>query len=349
MSTTISPTAAQAHPSKPRSRLRAWVMGGLVGLVATVVMLGGIGAVFQAIGARSDLRKFSPPGQFVDLDGRRIHLLVMGNETGKPTVILDAGIGSFSSNWAWVQSELAAATRVVAYDRAGLGWSDPAPEPQDAQQSAKDLHAALQKAGIPGPYVIAGHSYGGLVVRAFADLYPQNVTGMVLVDASHPDQWTHIPASKGGRTVAIGNRITGILVRLGIVRLFDMNASLIAGLPERQAGEMKTFLTRPQAWSTSSGVLGIWEARTRAQINQARKLGDLPLAVLSVSEQALYAEVLTRLQGELPTLSSNSIHWTVEGATHESLTNRREHALIVVDAILQVVEAAQTGVPLAAK
>ena len=75
----------------------------------------------------------------------------MGNESSKPTIILEAGIASFSSNWAWVQAELAAFTRVVAYDRAGLGWSDPAPEPQDAQESADDLHTALQKAGIPGP------------------------------------------------------------------------------------------------------------------------------------------------------------------------------------------------------
>jgi pimeloyl-ACP methyl ester carboxylesterase len=289
---------------------------------------------------------YLPPGQFVDLGGRRIHMLVMGDESGKPTVILEAGIGSFSSNWAWVQKELAAMTRVVAYDRAGLGWSDPAPEPQDAQQSAKDLHAGLQKAGIPGPYVVAGHSYGGLVVRAFADLYPQEVAGMVLVDASHPDQWAHIPESRGGRTVAVGNRITGLLARLGIVRLFDMHASLTTGLPEQQAAELKAFLSTPQAWSVSSSVLEIWEQRTRPQINAARSLGDLPLAVLSVTEQAHYADELTALQAELPALSSNSFHLTVEGATHESLVAREEYARVVASAILKVMEAAQTGEPL---
>jgi pimeloyl-ACP methyl ester carboxylesterase len=270
----------------------------------------------------------------------------MGQETGKPTVLLEAGIGSFSSNWAWVQTVLASSTRVVAYDRAGLGWSDPTSEPQDAQQSANDLHAALQKAGIPGPYVVAGHSYGGLVVRAFTDLYPHEVVGMVLVDASHPDQWATIPESRGGSTVALGNRITGILARLGIVRLFDLNASLITGLPDRPAAEMKAFLNRPQAWLTSSGVLSIWDQRIRPQINKANSLGDLPLAVLSVTEQALYSDILTELQAELPALSSNSLHWTVEGATHENLVAHREHALVVVEAILRVMEAAQTGKPL---
>jgi pimeloyl-ACP methyl ester carboxylesterase len=191
--------------------------------------------------------------------------------------------------------------------------------------------------------VVAGHSYGGLVVRAFTDLYPQEVAGMVLVDASHPDQWARIPESRGGRTVAMGNRVTGFLAWLGIVRLFDMHASLTAGLPEQQAGELKAFLSTPQAWSTSSGVLGVWEQRTRPQINGARSLGDLPLGVLSVTEQAIYADELTALQAELPALSTNSFHLTVEGATHESLVARQEYAHVVASAILKVIEAVQTG------
>jgi pimeloyl-ACP methyl ester carboxylesterase len=349
MSTTISPTAARAHPKKTRGGLRIWLKRGLLGFVVTVAGLSGLGAIYQILATRADQRTYLPPGEFVDVDGRRMHLLVMGNESGKPTILLEAGIGSSSSNWAWVQSELAASTRVVASDRAGLGWSDPAPEPQDAQESARDLHAALEKAGIPGPYVVAGHSYGGLVVRAFADLYPQEVVGMVLVDASHPDQWAHIPASRGGRTVSMGNRVTGFLTRLGIVRLFGMNAGLVAGLPDPQAAELKAFLDRPQAWSTSSGVLSVWDSRTKNQINQASSLGNLPLAVLSVTEQAIYSEVLTELQAELPALSSNSLHRTVEGATHENLVSQREHALEVVDVILRVLDSAQTGKPLASE
>ena len=246
-----------------------------------------------------------------------------------------------------MQNELAASTRVVAYDRAGLGWSDPAPEPHDAQQSARDLHAALQAAGIHSPYVVVGHSYGGLVVRAFADLYPDEVVGMALVDASHPDQWARIPESNGGRTVAVGNQITGILARLGVVRLFDLSASLAAGLPERQAAEMTAILARSQAWSTSGGVLGLWEARTRAQVNQARSLGGLPLVVLSATERPDYGkEEMNAQQADLVTLSSNSLHLEVEGATHEALVASREYALVVVDAILKIIEAVETGKPL---
>jgi pimeloyl-ACP methyl ester carboxylesterase len=353
MSTSTSATASLANPSKPGSREHIWLKRGSLGIAIILAGLCGLGAIYQAVATRMDQRTYLPPGQFVNLDGRRIHMLVKGNATSQPTVILEAGIAGFSSNWAWVQDELAPTTRVVAYDRAGLGWSDPATEPQDAQQSARDLHAALQAAGIQGPYVVAGHSYGGLVVRAFTDLYPDEVVGMVLVDASHPDQWAAVPLTRGGRLVAASNRILSYLAPLGVVRLFDLNKALVAGLPDRQAAEMKAILARPRSWSTSSDVLLVWNERSRPQINQARSLGDLPLVVLSATELPSaasaggYAEALAAQQAELPGLSSNSLHLTVEGATHEGLVAKREYALVVVDAILRVLDVSQTGDPLA--
>jgi pimeloyl-ACP methyl ester carboxylesterase len=203
----------------------------LLWLVVAVAALAASGSIYQAFAATGDVRTYRPPGRMVDIGGRRLHLLVLGEDNGRPTVILEAGMGSFSSNWHWVQTELAAGARVVAYDRAGLGWSDPAPAAQDAYESAADLHVALAVAGISGPYVVAGHSYGGLVMRAFTDLHPDEVVGMVMVDASHPDQWLHIPLSRNGQFNAMTTRITSWLARLGIVRLFDLSASLRRGLP----------------------------------------------------------------------------------------------------------------------
>jgi pimeloyl-ACP methyl ester carboxylesterase len=350
-----SSTATQTLQERSKRSERVWLKRGSLGLAITIAGLSGLGAIYQAIAVRMDQRAFLPPGQFVDLDGRRIHMLVMGHDTGKSTVFLESGIAGYSSDWAWVQNELAASTQVVAYDRAGLGWSDPAPEPQDARQSAMDLHAALQTAQIQGPYVVVGHSYGGLVVRAFTDLYPGEVVGMALVDASHPDQWAATPVSRGGRMVAASNRLLGYLAGLGVVRLFDMNKANVAGLPDRQEGEMKAILASPRSWFTSSGTLSVWETRTRPFINQARALDDLPLVVLSAPEipdaasMGGYAGVLTSQQAELATLSSNSLHLIVEGATHENLVHKKEHALVVVDAIQKLVEAAETGNPLAAK
>lgn len=348
MSITTTPIPVPVDRTKARpAGLRVWFQRGLLGLLATVFALSGLGAIYEAVAETVDQRAYPPPGQFVDVGNRRLHMRVMGNDTGRPTVLLETGIATFSSNWAWVQNELAASTRVVAYDRAGLGWSDPAPEPHDAQQSAQDLHAALQAAGIHGPYVVVGHSYGGLVVRAFTDLYPDEVVGMVLADASHPDQWARIPESNDGRTVAAGNLVTGYLARLGAIRLFGLSAALYAGLPEQPAAEIKAMLARPHSWSTSGNVIALWGTRTRAQVNQARSLGALPLAVLSATERPDFGKAeMNAQQADLVTLSSNSLHLPVAGATHEGLVARSEYAQVVVDAILRVMEAAQTGQPL---
>ncbi len=318
-------------------------MNPLLLIPAVVIGLPIVGAIYQTLATARDRRTFPPPGQMVDVGGHRLHLHVTGTDTGRPTVILEAGMASFSANFAWLQEELATVTRVVAYDRAGLGWSDAGSPPRDAQRSAKELGSALRRVGINGPFVVVGHSYGGLVVRAFADLYPNDVVGMVLVDASHPDQWTHIPASRNGRTVAFGTRVTGLMARFGVLRFWNPKSALIGGLPERQRAEMDAILATPRPWFTGADGLIAWGEMSRDQINAARGLGSLPLAVLSVTEQDRYADVLTALQAELPHLSSNSIHLTVQGATHDGLVCRHEHALVVADAIRWVVEAAHTG------
>ena len=184
----------------------------VVGRVAVAVLaLAGIGAVSQTIAARRDQRRFPAPGRLIDVGGHRLHINVVGEQTTVPAVILEAGMASMSSNWAWVRDDLARDGLVVYYDRAGLGWSDRGGGSMDAVTSAAELHTALEAAGIDPPYVLAGHSYGGLVVRMFADRYPDEVVGMVLADASHPDQWANIPASLNGRTVAVGNRVMALL------------------------------------------------------------------------------------------------------------------------------------------
>jgi len=311
----------------------------LAGLLATAA----VGASWQAIASRRDHRRFPPPGQLVDVGGHRLHLTVTGEPSEAPTVILEAGMASMSSNWAWVRQELAADRRVVAYDRAGLGWSERGSRPLDAAASAADLHVALDAAGIGPPYVLAGHSYGGLVVRMFADRYPREVVGMVLVDSSHPDQWANIPASLDGRTVAMGNRVTALLACLGVLRLLRAERPFIAGLPAREYAEMRAYLARPQGWSVGADGLLAWARKSRDQVNTTRDLGDLPLVVLSVTEQDRYAETLTCLQTELTSLSSNSQHVTVAGATHYTLVSTQRYAAIVSDAIRAVSAAAQFG------
>ena len=318
-------------------------------LVVLLIVAGLVfaGALYQAVTTQRDRKRFPPRGQLVDVGGHRLHLIVQGEARGNPTVILEAGMATTASNWAWVQAELAKTSRVVAYDRASLGWSDPGEKPLDAAKSARDLHTALERLGIGGPYMLAGHSYGGLVVRMFRDLYPDEVVGLALVDASHPDQWITIPASREGRTVAFGNRVTALLCRIGLLRLFHMEESFITGLPPLEYGEMRAYLATPQGWLAGADGIIAWGDMSRAQVNATRSLGDLPLFVLSVTEQAHYAAELTALQADLATLSTNSKHVTVEGATHYTLVSKQEYAAIVSDAIRQVIEAARTGRALA--
>jgi pimeloyl-ACP methyl ester carboxylesterase len=315
-------------------------------VVAGALASVGAGVVWQTSASRRDRRRFPAPGRMVDVGGHRLHMHVAGETSAAPTVVLEAGMASMSANWAWVRDELARDGRVVSYDRSGLGWSDRGTGAMDAATSATELHTALGAAGIGPPYVLAGHSYGGLVVRMFADRYPDEVAGLVLVDASHPDQWAHIPASRDGRTVAIGNRVTALLARVGLLRLFRAERPFIAGLPAREYAEMRAYLARPQAWSAGADGLLAWRRQSRDQVNATRDPGALPVVVLSVTEQDKYADVLTRLQAELAALSSNSRHVTVSGATHYTLVSERVHAAVVADSVRAVLTAAQTGGPL---
>jgi pimeloyl-ACP methyl ester carboxylesterase len=316
--------------------------GGLVALTAA-------GAWWQAVAGRRDRRRFPPPGAMITVDDHRLHMQVSGPHTAAPTVVLEAGLASMSANWAWVRNELARDCRVVTYDRAGLGWSEPGTGHLDAASSAAELHTALRAAGAAPPYVLAGHSYGGLVVRMFADRYRDEVAGLVLVDASHPRQWTYIPASRDGRTVAWGNRATALLARAGLLRLLRAERSYITGLPAQQYAEMRAYLARPEGWRVGADVLLAWARQSRDQVDAARHLGSLPLVVLSVTEQSRYGEVLTRLQTDLVPLSSSSRHITVAGATHYTLVSERAHAIVVSRAIRAVASAARSNRPMTRK
>jgi pimeloyl-ACP methyl ester carboxylesterase len=316
-----------------------WILGAI--LVVAVVAL-----VYEALTERNERHRSPPPGQLVDVGGYRLHLLVMGDGQPGPTVILDSGMVSFSSNWAWVQPEVAKVAPAVAYDRAGLGWSDPGPNPRDAEQSARELHTALERVGIAGPLVLAGHSYGGLAVRSFAALYPDEVAGMVLVDGSHPDQWARFGLSS--KVLGYGNLASSVVARFGVFRLFDKEYKLLAdGLPPRAYAELMAFGRTPRALATAGNAALAWDARTRPQVNVAGGLGDRPLIVLSVTEQPRMGDKLTAMQAELPGLSSQSRHITVEGAYHEGLLAQQADARVVTDSILRVVDAVRTGQPLA--
>ncbi len=319
---------------------------------AWVVIVIGVGLllvaalVAEAYLERRDRRRHRPPGRMVDVGGHRLHVHVTGEpRDGSPTVVLDAGMVSFSSNWAWVQGEVAKLTRVVAYDRAGLGWSDMGHQPHDAGANATQLAAALIELGVTGPFVLAGHSYGGLTMRTFAERQREDVAGMVLVDASHPDQWQRFGFSS--KLLGWGSRVSSVLALFGLFLILDKEYRLLAtGLPARAYAELMAFTRTPRAFSASSRAAMAWDPVTRPLVNGAGDLGAMPLIVLSVTDQPRKARELTELQADLAGLSTASRHVTVQGAYHEGLLANQEHARIVAQSIIEVLEAVRTGTPL---
>jgi pimeloyl-ACP methyl ester carboxylesterase len=313
------------------------VKWGRAAILAATAM--GSAAAAQQVLTVRDRRRYPAPGLLVPVDGRQMHLQVSGADSDGPTVVLEAGMGSFSPNWHWVQEELAPVVRSVSYDRAGLGWSRRSRHPRDAQSIAMELRDALREGAIEPPYVLAGHSFGGLAVRAFADLYPELTAGLVLVDASHPDQWVRWPTPHAGRILEVSQRIVGWLGWLGVLRALNLSRGISAGLPARQVAELRAGAALPGFAATEAAQIHSWSI-SREQLNAAAPLGDLPLAVLAVSEQPVGGELLTALQRELAELTEDASFQVVQGASHESLISSREHARVVAKTIEAVVQAA---------
>jgi pimeloyl-ACP methyl ester carboxylesterase len=301
---------------------------------AALPCLLGLGGLYQAVASLWDRRNFPPPGRLVDLDGTPMHLRVLGE--GRTTVLLETGLGGMSSAWGWIQPEAAQFSRVVAYDRAGLGWSAEASGTGSAVAAARRLRALLKHCGILPPFVLVGHSMGGLLVRVFADLFPAEVRGVVLIDAVHPDQ--HL------RSAAIAEHMQGgfrllrsvpLLTRLGYVRLAGLFSAWSEGLPERQAAESQVFLSDYRHLKTTRDECLAWDTLC-AEARGTADLGDRPLAVVTAGKDVL--EGHPKLQGELAALSSDSIHLVVPGADHVTLVTQRDHARAVVRAIRHVVQ-----------
>jgi pimeloyl-ACP methyl ester carboxylesterase len=203
-----------------------------------------------------------------------------------------------------------------------------------------ELRSALRQAGVEPPYVLAGHSFGGIPIRAFADLYLDLTAGLVLVDASNPDQWVRWPTPHADQILEMSQRIVGWLGWFGLLRALNLSRQISAGLPTRQAAELRAGAALPGFAAAEADQIRSWSV-SREQLNAAAPLGDLPLAVLTVTEQPVGGELLTALQRELAELTEDATFETVQGASHESLISNREHASVVAKTILSVVQAAR--------
>lgn len=240
----------------------------LTWLAIVLALVAGGGWLYQMMAERRDLSRFSAPGQRVDVGGRKLHLLCSG--AGTPTVILEAsGLGTYR-DWLKVQPELAKRTRVCSYDRAGLGWSDAGPRPRDARHLADDLAALLDGARLSPPYVLAGHSAGGLVVRLYAAEHPDRVRGLVLVDSAPADLATELP--KVYRRMKRSAELGPPAVRLGLVRALN---------PFHIDGEDRALTYRARVFDATESLVESLPA-SGAQLAAAPPLShELPLIVIA--------------------------------------------------------------------
>jgi pimeloyl-ACP methyl ester carboxylesterase len=321
------------------SRLGRWLLYPVLAVLA-IVSLGGTYEAVQSV-TEGD---YPMPGSLVDVGDHSLHLSCTGS--GSPTVVLQAGGGEMSSAFGWIAPALSEETRVCVYDRAGHGWSESSGTAQDGAEIAADLHSLLERGRVPGPYVLAGHSFGGLYTLTFAALYPDEVAGMVLVDTTAP---ASEPAPRSTTSDAASpdavDRLAALLgttARLGLGRL--VSGSDFGDLPPRSRDEMRA------AAATESHLRGTVEEYLKAgtsggQAAWLEDFGSRPLVVLIAAVGSDASWVKTR--EELATLSKESQHRVVDGADHAALIHDQEYAAATSDAILDVVVAVRDEEPLA--
>jgi len=290
-----------------------------------------------------------PIGQSIDIGGRSINISCKGR--GTPAVILDSGAGEPGLSWSAVQAQLAKTTQTCWFDRAGEGWSDPGPFPRTSEAIARDEHAAFKAAGVPPPYVLVGHSFGGLNARVYNGLYPNEVAGMVLVDAAHEDEPGRAPKFMLGHTLPRSLwRVNHLLAqgaeRVGLIRLLVGSPSVPPNPTTRQI--VAALREQPKAMANLAEYVVSPESYDEA--HRAPGLGAKPLIVLTAGrpwgptgnaemdrEGAAYQKVwIHEIQPKLTRLSTRSRQIIVTSSGHGI---PQEAPGAVIDAVRDVVGA----------
>ncbi|MEJ2349895.1 MAG: alpha/beta hydrolase [Anaerolineales bacterium] len=296
--------------------------------------------------------RYTPPGHLVDVGSHRLHIFAAGE--GSPTVVLEAGRPGWCVDWRHVQPAVAEFTRACAYDRAGLGWSEAGPEPRHVLQMAEELRKLLDRSDLQPPFVLVGAGLGAHIMRLFHHFFWDEVVGMVLVEARHPEQEEHMPAAwlRREKRASLRYRLLSRLARWGtlpyVARRLGEGAA--GAQVEDLPGHFRARYLTPDYFDTCLAELWALPDSDR-QARATGSLGDIPLILLRHgvpdlfsklrAEQAEEAEkVWVELQEDLAQLSANGEVRVAAGAGRDIPLEKPD---LVVEAIQDVVEAAQRG------
>ena len=316
-------------------------------LMLVILILALVTGIAGAIAKANLVKQYPAPGQLVDVGGYKMHINCTGQ--GSPTVILAAGSLEYSLFWALVQPEVARSTRVCSYDRAGYGWSEPSPYPRTATTMVEELHTLLVNARVEGPYVLVGHSLGGMLMRVYVHKYPGEVAGLVLVDSIHEEQITRLPEIQK-RLLQEGISQVRMLASLNSTGMMALAPQILPnpGIPEGAYAQLKATIATTGAFETDIAELKMME-ESYAEVRALRitSFGNLPLIVLSAGREETIVslsdaenqqrwETWQALQSELAALSSNSKQVIAEQSGHNIQLDQPD---LVIDAIQEMVDA----------
>ena len=307
----------------------------VLALLLVAIGLACAGAAYQVIGTWRDADHFHQQGHSVQAGSVKLNIDCYGQ--GNPIVILESGLTVPALGWMKVQPEVAKFTRVCSYDRAGYGWSDPGPEPRTMSEISKELKVVLDAAGEKGPFVLVGHSLGGFIVRVFTHLYPGEVAGVVLVDASHEDEDDRINAllpealkmqeKKKDEWDAKVNRVmTPIRVYLGLQRLeLAMGWSGSSHLSKEQRQELSYLRQQSKARKAIVSESAAWPHGV-AEVRSAGGFGDRPLIVLTAGKPYDPDPLLTKEQ-----MDRQSDMWIHDLQAQEARLSTHGRQIVVPD------------------
>lgn len=303
-----------------------------IAVASSLALLLTTGAVWEQIERRQVAAAYPAPGRLVDIGGRRMQIECRGS--GSPTVVFETGLDYFGAlAWSKILAPTAQFTRACAYSRAGIVWSDDKPGPHDAVGAARDLHATLAAAGEAGPFVMVGLSMGGPLISTYAGLYGDQVSGLVYVDASHPDQLKRFEAvlgkPAGGGMAAFAQDLGGMLSWTGVPRLVALAArnshgeTLVTMPPRAREIGLAFFATSLGPMAAERDAL----PATFAEAGAYRHLGDRPVVILTrgkpapaggltPAQAAQWDRAWPEMQRDMATWSSRAVRRTVSDSGH---------------------------------